>query len=138
MSGRSFRFVVPGRPVPLARARIVQRILPNGKRFTRGITPGKSKAYRDVIQLCANVALSAVPFATRWPLRATFPVALSLWIYWADENHADGDNLFKEFADSLNALLYVDDKQIVEGHFWSVVDRERPRVEVLIEEREAR
>lgn len=135
MSARSLRFVVPGRPVPLERARVVQRVLPSGKRVTHAHTPGKSSAYRTIIQLRMNAAMSATPRDARWPLRATFPVALSLWIYWEDAKRHDADNVFKQYADSLNRVLYVDDQQIVEGHFWCAVDREHPRVEVLVEER---
>jgi Holliday junction resolvase RusA-like endonuclease len=127
-------FVVPGRPVPLERPRVEQRILPGGKRVHRTRTPDRSMAYRAIIQLHANLARSAMPLASRWPYGATFPIALSLRIYWADENHGDGDNVLKAYGDAGNGLLWDDDKQIVEGHFWCAIDRKRPRVEVRVEQ----
>lgn len=121
--------------MPLERARVVQKILPGGKRVHRNHIPDRSMAYRALIQLHANVARSAMPVATRWPYGATFPMALSLWIYWADEHHGDADNVVKAYGDAGNGLLWDDDKQIVEGHFWCALDRKNPRVEVTVERR---
>ena len=129
------RFTVLGRPRPLERPRVERTTLPSGKLVHRTRTPGKSMAYRELVQLYANTARAAMPAATRWPYQSPYPVALSLRIFWEDESHGDGDNVFKALADAGNGILWEDDKLIVEGHFWSAVDRKAPRVEVLVEDR---
>jgi Holliday junction resolvase RusA-like endonuclease len=124
-------FTIPGRPIPLERARVVQKTLASGQRSTRSHTPAKSSAYRSVVQIHMKLAWAAVK--DRWPWRTPSPLSLSLWIYWADGHHGDGSNLLKAIEDAGNGLLWEDDKQITQGHFYCTIDRERPRVVVRAE-----
>lgn len=123
-------FTIPGRPVPLERARVESFTVPSGKRITRSRTPGKSLAYRQLVQLRMNGAWAAGK--KRWPLRTKATLGLELFIFWEDANHGDGSNLLKAIEDAGNGLLWHDDKQIIEGYFRSTIDRTHPRVEVLL------
>lgn len=122
-------FTIPGRPIPLERARVERMKLANGKRITRTRTPDKSVAYRMGVQIRMNTAWASA--RKTWPFRTTEPIQLAVWIYWADGKHGDGSNLFKAIEDAGNGLLWHDDKQIVEGAFYSTIDRVYPRVEVI-------
>lgn len=124
-------FTIPGRPIPLERARVERFTVPSGQTITKTRTPNRSKAYRGLVQLHMNQAWAAMRKC--WPWQTTYPVTLSLWIYWEDLNHGDGSNVLKAIEDAGNALLWADDKQIDEGHFWSALDRDYPRVEVVAE-----
>lgn len=121
---------IPGRPIPLERARVEKMTLPNGKRITRGRTPAKSVAYRQRVQLYMTVARSSV---RAWPALTKEPLAVSLWIYWEDLHHGDGSNVLKAIEDAGNGLIWHDDKQIVEAHFYCALDREKPRVEMIVQ-----
>jgi len=124
-------FTIPGRPVPLERARVERRTLKgSGAKFTSSRTPDKSKAYRERVQLHMNMAWGAGK--RRWPMRTPAPLGLELFIFWEDGRHGDGSNLFKAIEDAGNGLLWLDDKQIVEGYFRSAIDETHPRVEVLV------
>lgn len=123
-------FTVPGRPIPLERVRVEKKTLPTGKVITRARTPDKSVVYRQIVQLHMNMGRARV---RTWPSLTKAPLSLSLWIYWADGNHGDGSNLVKAIEDAGNGLLWHDDKQIAEGHFYGTIDREKPRVEVLVQ-----
>lgn len=124
-------FTVPGRPVPLERARVERFTLKGtGKTITRSRTPGKSGAYRELVQLQMNKGRAQC--GNRWPWRTPAPLSLTLFIFWEDARHGDGSNLFKAIEDAGNGLLWIDDKQIVEGHFYSEIDRDGPRVHALV------
>lgn len=58
-------------------------------------------------------------------------VQLVCTIYFADKRHGDADNIFKGISDS----LFANDKYVV-GSVDYHYDSKRPRVEVLIQERE--
>lgn len=129
--GQVLIFTIPGRPVPLERARVESFTLKgSGQRITKSRTPGKSIAYRQRVQLSMNMASAAG--RRRWPLRTPAPLGLELFIFWEDLNHGDGSNLFKAIEDAGNGILWKDDKQIVEGYFRSSIDQTHPRVEVLV------
>lgn len=132
-------FTVPGRPIPLERARVYRNTLPSGKKITRSITPDKSGAYRTVVQLHMNAAAGGTRRSSApWPWRTTAPIRIAVSIFWADAKHGDGSNMVKAIEDAGNGLLWHDDKQIVEGSWRSTIDRAYPRVEVVVEVVDAR
>jgi Holliday junction resolvase RusA-like endonuclease len=122
-------FIVFGPPVPLERARVETRLLANGKRITKGRTPGRSAAYRQQVQWFANTAMNA----QRWKTPgASARFEITLHIYWSDARRRDCSNILKAIEDALNGGVWLDDSQVQAGHFYSSIDRERPRVEVEV------
>jgi crossover junction endodeoxyribonuclease RusA len=65
------------------------------------------------------------------PLKAPLRAVLSLW--HGTRRVTDIDNFNKLVLDSLTGLVYEDDSQIVELTITKGYDKERPRVEVIID-----
>ncbi|MGK3981369.1 RusA family crossover junction endodeoxyribonuclease [Sorangium sp. So ce118] len=124
-------FEVPGPPVPCARARIsVNKVVgADGKerRITRGHTPAKTAAYKRQVSL---YALNAVNRSREWRrdaqayrLRVTF---------YRDIARGDWDNLAKGCADSMNGIVYIDDRQVCDASVSVRTDKEKPRTVVEV------
>jgi len=108
-------FVIPGRPIPAA------RMTRKGKWVSRAAQ--KYLAYKD--------------FAG-WEARRHFeepwkgPVGIELKFYLkVNRSRGDGDNIFKAILDSFNKVVYEDDRQVAEGHFY-IFEEEPQRTEVRI------
>lgn len=114
-------FVVPGHPVPKARARVSFR---NGKAHAH--TPAKTQNFEATVRLCAA---SARP--SGWPLRARY--ALHLGVFLPHER-GDLDNYLKSVGDACNGILWHDDsvKYVGEVSMLAAIDQVRPRVEVRL------
>lgn len=112
-------FVVPGPPVPKARARVV-----NGHAFT----PKRTADYEKHVQKCAMAALSRVAWRTDAPA-----YALRVVVHRA-ARRGDLDNFIKACSDALNGVAWVDDARVLELWGRMGVDPARPRVEVEIED----
>lgn len=113
-------FVIPGPPVPKARARTVVK----GGR-TLSYTPAATRAYERSVRLLAKAC------GVR---RTERPVVIRVYCYLADARRRDLDNLVKAITDGLNGVAYADDSQIVELHATKSVDRTHPRAVVTVEE----
>jgi len=88
------RLVIPGPPVPKARARTVRG---------HSYTPARTAA--------AEKAIKALALAAGWtPLDG--PVAVTLHFYVPDRRRRDIDNLTKLVLDALNGIAWHDDSQI--------------------------
>lgn len=126
------RFVVVGKPVPQARARICR--MRNGQ--VRMYTPEASEKYQDAVRrtaLHAGCPLFA-PGCEVW-----------LFIYLPDRRRRDRDNILKAVLDALQprrsfktkparrAIAWKDDHDIGRVTQDWRVDCERPRVEVTID-----
>ena len=120
---------------------------PKGRpRFTRSghaYTPEKTRAYEEIVKLCARLAVNK-PLTGAIRLKASFfmPIPKS----WSQQKkraaiagkmaHAtkpDIDNLLKAILDGMNGIAYEDDKQIVE----IIADKwysDNPRTEIELEE----
>lgn len=110
------RFVVPGEPVPKARARIVRR-----GEFTTAFTPQRTRDAEDEIGWAwrdANRGVAAM--VGRVGLRCTFYTAKK-------EPTSDLDNLVKTVKDALNELAYVDDRQVDELQVKRILEADDPR-----------
>lgn len=112
-------FVVPGAPVPKARARVMR-----GYSFT----PPRSRAYEAHVAECARAALAR----TAWR-RDGAAYALRVVVHRA-ARRGDLDNFLKSVGDALNKVAWIDDSRVVVLEARMTVDRDRPRVEVEIEE----
>jgi len=60
------------------------------------------------------------------------PVGIELRFYLkVNRSRGDGDNLQKAIFDGLNKVIFEDDSQVVEGHFY-ILDGEPQRTEVRV------
>jgi Holliday junction resolvase RusA-like endonuclease len=117
----SLRFVVHGPPVPWQRARV--------GRGGKHVTERKTRAYEALIAVHAQ----AVVAKARWqcaPVPATYAVAIA--VYWKDALQRDCDNCAKVALDPLRGIAFVDDSQVKTLHVEQYVDRQHPRMEVVV------
>jgi crossover junction endodeoxyribonuclease RusA len=95
-------FYVPGRPVPLDRARSFWNDRARGVGVRN--TP-RVRAYKELVQLCCLKDKAKPPA----PLQG--PVKLTLRFYMKPPQ-ADLSNLVKIVEDALNKMVYQDDRQV--------------------------
>lgn len=115
----TLRIDVPGPPVPKARAR-------KGK-GGRWYTPPRTRQYEAHVR---TAALAARQQAGGWPTDARYEVQAR--ICFPDRRRRDGDNVVKSLLDAANGVLWDDDSQVVRRTTEDTVDRERPRVEMVV------
>ncbi len=118
----AIRFVVPGPPVPKARARVVQR---SGR--SRAFTPALTARYEKTVAtyaLCARAAL-----VERWPLDARYRVEVRVYRRRA----GDLDNVVKSALDACNGVLWADDAQVDELHAYRCAPVGREGLEVVVD-----
>lgn len=113
--GNSYRFTVPGNPIPKARARVV-----NGHSYT-------PKRTTDHEALVRAYALGSGVRASKADL------SVKLTFYRADHRRVDVDNLGKCVLDGLNRIAWHDDTQITELIARKAYDKDNPRTEVQID-----
>lgn len=101
------QFVVPGKPVPKARPRVMR----NAHTFT----PKRTKDYETLVQVWALNAISGI----HW-LLLQGPLGIEIDFYGATHS-ADWDNLAKAICDALNGVIYIDDSQIVSARITKCV-----------------
>jgi Holliday junction resolvase RusA-like endonuclease len=117
---KALAFVVPGAPVPCARARVVGR---------RAYTPPKTEAYE---QLVAYHAMAAMGRA-RWRPSRPGPFAVELRVHRA-ALRGDADNYAKAALDAMTRVgIWDDDRHVEKLDVWLLLDRENPRLEVKVE-----
>jgi Holliday junction resolvase RusA-like endonuclease len=132
-------FKVPGKPQGKGRPRFARR----GK-FVSTYTDEKTKTYENQIRDIAMVAMGASePLNT--PLKAFIYISYPIPASYSKQRKADClsglerpikkpdiDNVVKAFLDSMNAIVYVDDAQVVDLFTTKVYGE--PYVEVIIKE----
>lgn len=62
----------------------------------------------------------------------TDDVVVTLHFYFPDKRRCDLFNAPKSVCDALNGVVYIDDKQIVEGHVFVHYDKITPRTEIIV------
>ena len=104
-------FVVPGKPIPMARPRVTMH---------GTYTPKSCRDYKHLVSILAKNAMmqaDAMIFEDK-PLevrtRFIFPMPKSRKNPWAT-SRPDLDNLYKAVTDAMNGIVYKDDAQIVRG-----------------------
>lgn len=112
-----FTFTVPGKPVPKARARVTSR---------GTYTPASTRRYERAVKACA---LYARPKG--WD--ATTAYHVTTHVYFPDARRRDADNVQKAIWDACNGVLWGDDSQIVSWGGTKRIDRENPRVVVVVD-----
>lgn len=63
----------------------------------------------------------------------TGAVTLLMYVYFPSKARSDLDNVCKATLDSLNGVIWKDDRQIQELHVYKHEDKSNPRVELEIE-----
>ena len=115
------RFTVPGSPLPWQRAR---------SSGARRYTSPEQRAYQDAVRWAA---IAAVPAKVR--LACASNVALrwrvAILVCVPDARIRDTDRVENQIGDALQGVLWHNDAAIVEWHARRVIDRERPRVDVV-------
>lgn len=114
-------YVIPGPPQPKER--------PRRGRLGRWYTPDATKRYERHVKGCAVAAKMA--HGECWPMGAAYRVKMLVW--FQDLRRRDLDNVVKAVLDGLNGVLWDDDSQVVELSIGRAVDRDRPRVDVVVE-----
>ena len=60
------------------------------------------------------------------------PIGIELYFYLkVNRSRGDGDNYMKAILDGMNGVVYLDDSQVVEGHYH-ILDGEPQRTEVRV------
>ena len=116
-------FTVPGNPIPKARPRVTFQ---PGRKPT-AYTPARTKGWEATVADVARLAMGG-----REPVEG--PVELTLRFYRRDRRRVDGDNMTKAVFDALQGRVFENDDQVVACHWYKRVDRDRPRVEVVVGE----
>lgn len=114
-------FVVPGPPVPKARARVV-----NGHAHT----PERTRQYERLVGLAASggLALGRSP----WSLGGRYRV--EVYVTPKDARRFDIDNVAKAILDGCNRVTWNDDSQVDDLRVVRLsADKSQPRVEVVVE-----
>jgi Holliday junction resolvase RusA-like endonuclease len=133
-------YIVYGEPVGKGRPRFARR----GK-FTSTYTPQKTKTYEDEIRMMAKAAMGASePLDT--PITVAIYIRVGIPASYSKQKRKDAlsgiikpmkkpdlDNVAKCFLDSMNEIVYLDDKQVVNLHVTKVY-AETPAVEVMVKE----
>ena len=124
-------FCVVGEPVPKGRHRS-RVIVPKGggAPFAQEYPDPKTKAYEDKLAWCAKAAMSK----DRWAPADTSRFRLLIRVYTThDLKRGDWDN-YAKCVDGLNGIVWRDDKLVTEAAVIVRQDRERPRMEIEVEE----
>ena len=133
-------YIVYGEPVGKGRPRFARR----GK-FTSTYTPQKTKTYEDEIRMMAKAAMGASePLDT--PMTVAIYIRVGIPASYSKQKRKDAlsgiikpmkkpdlDNVAKCFLDSMNEIVYLDDKQVVNLHVTKVY-AETPAVQVMVKE----
>jgi Holliday junction resolvase RusA-like endonuclease len=107
-------------------------LLPGGGIATRG--QGRVRQYKDKVRLYTLQAVQVQGWNGR---DSGGCYAVSLRVFVGDARVCDCDNFAKALLDGIKHVAFPDDRQVHELHVFKRVDRERPRVDVMIETLEA-
>ena len=133
-------YTVYGEPVGKGRPRFARR-----GNFVSTYTPQKTKSYEDEIRIMAKAAMGSnelldTPVTVAIYIRVGIPASFSkqkrkdaLAGIIKPTKKPDLDNVAKCFLDSMNEIVYLDDKQVVNLHVTKVY-AETPAVEVMVKE----
>ena len=133
-------FIVYGEPQGKGRPRFARR----GNHIST-YTPQKTKTYEDEIRIMAKAAMGASePLDT--PMTVAIYIRVGIPASYSKQKRMDAlagiikpmkkpdlDNIAKCFLDSMNEIVYLDDKQVVNLHVTKVY-AETPAVEVMVKE----
>ena len=99
----------------------------------------KHKGYKAGIAWAASEAITRSGLKTLYPWAG--PVSISIDYFFADRRRRDCNNFDKPIFDALNGVVYKDDAQVgnnfdgvgFRATFAKYLDRENPRVEIIVD-----
>lgn len=118
MAAHELRYAVPGRPVSWQRANIV-----NG----RPLTDARQRSTKGLHKLAAMAAGARPQLCD-----AQGAYELHVVAYYDNRVQGDADRLLGLPMDALEGLVYKSDRQVTRVSCERRIDRENPRVEVLV------
>jgi crossover junction endodeoxyribonuclease RusA len=68
----------------------------------------------------------------KWQISHSEKIVMELQIFWPDKRRRDADNCLKLLSDTLEGVLYEDDRWVLPRVLNWDVDKENPRVEVKL------
>jgi Holliday junction resolvase RusA-like endonuclease len=86
----------------------------------------------DAVKYANNCRIQAKVQWKRKPLECNLEV--SYHYYFRDNKRRDHLNFNKLLNDHLSQIVWKDDKQIKISHHYTMIDKERPRIEIIIRE----
>lgn len=111
-------FTVPGRAIPAVRMTQRSKFTPRAQRYL---------AYKNQVGWIARQHMKGKPTDN--------PVAVEIKVYLHRGHQGDVDNYFKSIADSLNKIVYEDDRQIKQIKASKIeCEKDNERVEVRVYE----
>ena len=110
-------FTVDGRPVPCPRPRVTRN---GGHTYN----PPNYEAWRIKCGYIASAAMIGEP--------VTRDVSLTIRVRVPDRRHGDLDNYIKAVNDSIEGIVFENDKQIRRIDAEMVIDKDRPGVDVVV------
>lgn len=108
--------------------RIVLDYPPSANRYWRAVN-GRILVSREARAYKMIAACQSIWQGIKKPLDGELVVTLR---FYRPQRSGDLDNYVKVALDSLNGVVWYDDKQIVEIHSYRYDDKARPRVEVEV------
>lgn len=109
-------FTVSGAPVTWKRTNRVDG---------RSLTPKGQRAYQNAIAMRGRAARPST-----WPLDARYRLVVTAY---RASDQGDWDNYGKNVSDALEGVLWSNDRRVKDGRCVLEIDRERPRLEVVVE-----
>ena len=117
---RRFEVTVPGDPVPWERT---------GGSGKRRYKPKRTRKYQEQVGWYVRFAWKGDPIPKDVPLALTLRFFLKHLRLDAD----DWDNLGKSVSDAMEGIAFTNDGQFVDTYVSKRLDRDNPRVEILVE-----
>lgn len=114
-------------PLPPSVNHMYRNFTKGGRRM-RVITHDGQKWQQD-----ARLIAQAWRGRNAWIIAADSKIALKLWYYWPDNRRTDTHNRSKILCDTLEGILYEDDRWVLVQEQDFDVDRSNPRVEVELQ-----
>jgi Holliday junction resolvase RusA-like endonuclease len=105
--------------------------LPPSSNNTYTNAPGRGRAltsYAKSWKTAATVITRTAARASTWPIP---PFSLSLFVYLPNEQR-DLDNCIKLAQDAICEALGTDDRRVHELHAYRAIDKQRPRLVVVV------
>lgn len=83
-------------------------------------------------KIAAQALATTAKIKQGWELSSKEKLVMELRIFWPDARRRDPDNILKILQDSLNTVLYADDCYVMPRVMDFSVDRDNPRLELII------
>lgn len=116
------KIVIEGRPFT------VNKQYTNRKGTRQRLLTSEAKSYGDRVGWQARQQYRGKPLDC--------DLEVSYFYYFSDNRKCDHLNFNKILNDRMNQIVWMDDRQIKVSHHYTMLDRNNPRVEVIIEKLE--